>query len=396
MVLLRKLILCFMAFILTISVLPVQAAEQNTKENENQVVADVAAPHALLMEVSTGTVLMAKAADEKVHPASVTKIMTMLLVLEAVEDGRISLEDMVTTSEHAASMGGSQVYLEPYEKQTVETLLKCVSIASANDAAVTLAEYISGSEGDFVKKMNERAAELGMTNTHFVNCCGLDEDEHLTTARDVALMSREILRNHPQIHEYCTIWMENITHTTAKGSFEFGLTNTNKLVKQYEYATGLKTGYTSASGFCVAASAKKDDIELVAVIMGGADSASRFQDAITLLNSGFACCSLYRDENRKALKKLTVEGGIVDEVGLEYAGEFAYVSTDGRNLSQVEKILELPESLEAPVPKGETVGRMVYKLGGEELGYTDIRTAHSVEQAGYRDYIEKTFRIFLL
>ncbi len=396
MILLRKLILCFMAFILTISALPVQAAEQNTRENENQVVADVAAPHALLMEVSTGTVLMAKAADEKVHPASVTKIMTMLLVLEAVEEGRISLEDMVTVSEHAASMGGSQVYLEPYEKQTVETLLKCVSIASANDAAVTLAEYISGSEGDFVKKMNERAAELGMTNTHFVNCCGLDEDEHLTTARDVALMSREILRNHPQIHEYCTIWMENITHTTAKGSFEFGLTNTNKLVKQYEYATGLKTGYTSASGFCVAASAKKDDIELVAVIMGGADSASRFQDAITLLNSGFACCSLYRDENRKALKKLAVEGGIVDEVGLEYAGEFAYVSTDGRNLSQVEKILELPETLEAPVPKGEKVGRMVYKLGGEELGHTDILTAHSVERAGYRDYIEKTFRIFLL
>lgn len=163
----------------------------------DQVVADVAAPHAILMEVSTGTVLMEKAADEKVHLASVTKIMTMLLIMEALEQGKIALNDTVTVSEYAASMGGSQVYLEPYETQTVETLLKCVAVASANDAAVALAEHISGSEGDFVKKMNQKAAELGMKNTHFVNCCGLDDDAHLTTARDVAVMSREILKNHP-------------------------------------------------------------------------------------------------------------------------------------------------------------------------------------------------------
>lgn len=163
----------------------------------DQVVAEVAAPHAILMEVSTGTVLMEKAADEKVHPASVTKIMTMLLIMEALEQGKIALNDTVTVSEYAASMGGSQVYLEPYETQTVETLLKCVAVASANDAAVALAEHISGSEGDFVKKMNQKAAELGMKNTHFVNCCGLDDDAHLTTARDVAVMSREILKNHP-------------------------------------------------------------------------------------------------------------------------------------------------------------------------------------------------------
>lgn len=192
--------------------------ESRTQEDRelNQVAAEVSAPHALLMEVSTGTVLMEKAADEKVHPASVTKIMTLLLILEALEDGKIVLSDMVTVSEHAASMGGSQVYLEPYEKQTVDTLLKCIAVASANDACVAMAEYISGSEGDFVKLMNARAEELGMSNTHFVNCCGLDAEEHLTTARDVALMSRELLRNHPQIHEYCTIWMENITHQTAR------------------------------------------------------------------------------------------------------------------------------------------------------------------------------------
>lgn len=370
--------------------------EQGQREAGNQVAAEVAAPHALLMEVSTGTVLMGKAADEKVHPASVTKIMTMLLILEAIENGKIALSDTVTVSEHAASMGGSQVYLEPYETQTVDTMLKCIAVASANDACVAMAEHISGSEGDFVKQMNARAAELGMTNTHFVNCCGLDDDNHLTTARDVALMSRELLKNHPQIHEYCTIWMENIVHTTAKGSFEFGLTNTNKLIKQYEYATGLKTGYTSVAGFCVSASAKKDNIELVAVVMGGADSKSRFQDAVTLLNSGYACCSLYQDTNRAALPELSVNGGVKDQVALEYEDEFSYVSTDGSDLSQVKRSLELPESLEAPVEKGSSVGRMVYSLNGTEIGSSGIRTADGVDQAGYGDYLKRTLWIFLL
>lgn len=363
---------------------------------EDQVAAEVAAPHALLMEVSTGTVLMSKAADEKVHPASVTKIMTMLLILEAIEDGKIAFSDTVTVSEHAASMGGSQVYLEPYEQQTVETMLKCIAVASANDACVAMAEHISGSEGDFVKQMNARASELGMENTHFMNCCGLDEEGHLTTARDVAVMSRELLMNHPQIHEYCTIWMENIIHTTAKGSFEFGLTNTNKLIKQYPYATGLKTGYTSESGFCVSASAKKENIELVAVIMGGADSKSRFQDAITLLNSGFACCSLYQDVNRAALPDLSVTGGIQDTVPLVYASDFSYVSTDGSNLSDIQKKLELPDSLEAPVEKGLSVGKVVYILNGKEIGQSEILVSETIEKAGYGDYLKRTFEIFLL
>lgn len=370
--------------------------EQGQRETLNQVAAEVAAPHAVLMEVSTGTVLMGKAPDEKVHPASVTKIMTMLLILEAIESGKISLSDMVTVSEHAASMGGSQVYLEPFETQSVDTMLKCIAVASANDACVAMAEHISGSEGDFVKQMNARAAELGMTNTHFVNSCGLDDDNHLTTARDVAIMSRELLKNHPQIHEYCTIWMENIVHTTARGSFEFGLSNTNKLIRQYEYATGLKTGYTSVAGFCVSASAKKDDIELVAVIMGGADSKSRFQDAITLLNSGFACCSLYQDKNRAALPDIPVTGGVEHTAALEYEDEFSYVSTDGSDLSQVKRSLEIPEVLEAPVEKGSPVGRMVYSLNGTELGSVGIRTVSGVEKAGYGDYLLRTVRLFML
>lgn len=259
-----------------------------------------------------------------------------------------------------------------------------------------MAEHISGSEGDFVKQMNTRAAELGMTNTHFANCCGLDDDAHLTTAKDVALMSRELLLNHPQIHQYCTIWMENIVHTTARGSFEFGLTNTNKLIRQYEYATGLKTGYTSVAGFCVSASAKKDDIELVAVVMGGADSKSRFQDAITLLNSGFACCSLYRDEDREALPDMPVLGGVEDQVALEYAEDFSYVSTDGSNLSEIRRSLELPESVNAPVQKGDSVGKVTYVLNGKSIGSARIVAACTVEEAAYRDYLKRAFHIFLL
>ena len=371
-----------------------QEPMQNTVDH--QVAAEVSAPHALLMEVSTGTVLMGKAEDEKLHPASVTKIMTLLLILEAIEEGKIALSDTVTVSEHAASMGGSQVYLEPFEQQTVETMIKCIAVASANDACVAMAEHISGSEGDFVKQMNQRAAELGMTNTHFVNCCGLDEEEHLTTARDVALMSRELLLNHPQIHQYCTIWMENIVHTTARGSFEFGLTNTNKLIRQYEYATGLKTGYTSVAGFCVSASAKKEDIELIAVIMGGADSKSRFQDAITLLNSGFACCSLYKDENRVALPDLPVVGGVEDHVALEYVSDFSYVSTDGSNMSDMKRSLEIPESVNAPVQKGDAIGQITYVLNGKVVGSSRIVAAADVGKAGYGDYIQKTFQIFLL
>lgn len=361
-----------------------------------QVSAEVTAPHAILMEVSTGAVLMEKEAKEQVHPASVTKIMTMLLILEAIEDGKAALTDTVTVSEHAASMGGSQVYLEAFEQQSVETLLKCIAVSSANDACVAMAEHISGSEEAFVNQMNARAKELGMNQTHFVNCCGLDADEHLTTAYDVALMSREILKNHPQIHDYCTIWMENITHTTARGSFEFGLSNTNKLIKQYQYATGLKTGYTSIAGFCVSASAKKDDIELIAVIMGASDSKSRFKDAITLLNNGFACCSLYKDEERPPLQEIPIVGGVAKELPLEYAGDFSYVSTDGSNLANIQKQFELPESMQAPIEEGQVVGRIIYSLDGKELGTSEILAACGIERAKYKDYFYQTIQSFFL
>ena len=234
------------------------------------------------MEASTGTIIYEKDAHSILHPASITKIMTLILIFDALDAQKISLDDVVTVSEHAASMGGSQVFLEPGETQTVDTMIKCISVASANDACVAMAEFIAGSEDAFVAQMNERAAGLGMKDTNFVNCCGLDVDNHMTSAYDVALMSRELITKHPQIHNYSTIWMENITHVTKKGSSEFGLTNTNKLIKQYAYATGLKTGSTGLAKYCVSATAEKDNIKLIAVIMAAPDYKVRFADAAHL------------------------------------------------------------------------------------------------------------------
>ena len=256
----------------------------------------IESPSAILMEASTGTVLYEKAADEKRSPASVTKIMTALLIFEAIEDGKLKLTDEAVTSAHAKSMGGSQVYLEEGEKQTVDTLLKCIMISSGNDAAVTMAEHIGGTEEEFVNRMNQRAQELGMKNTHFVDCCGLTEDpNHYTTARDIAIMSRELVTRFPQIYDYTTVWMENITHVTRQGTKEFGLTNTNKLLRSYEGCKGLKTGSTSIAKYCLSATAVRGGIELISVIMTAPDSKTRFANAAELLNYGFGKCTLYTD-----------------------------------------------------------------------------------------------------
>lgn len=355
---------------------------------------EVSAPSAILMEASTGEIIYEKDADTARPPASVTKIMTMLLIFDAIADGKIKLEDQVSTSEFAASMGGSQVFLEPGETQTVDTMLKCISVASANDACVAMAEYISGSEEEFVKQMNERAKGLGMENTHFVNCNGLDTDGHVTTARDIALMSRELLTKYPQIHDYCMIWMENITHTTKKGTTEFGLTNTNKLVRQYEYATGLKTGSTGLAKFCVSASAKKNDIELVAVIMAAEDSKARFRDATTLLNYGFGKCQLYKDENPEKLKEIEVKGGVKESVPCEYGKTFSYLDTTGANLAGITKKLKVKKSLDAPVKKGDKAGSLVYELDGKEIGKVDILVYRDVKKAGFLDYLKKVVSRF--
>lgn len=357
-------------------------------EEQTEASVDITAPSAVLMESSTGTVIFEKDADTARPPASVTKVMTMLLIFDALAEGSISLDDDVTVSEYASSMGGSQVFLEPGEIQTVETMLKCIAVASANDACVAMAEYICGNEEEFVNRMNERAAGLGMENTHFVNCNGLDAEGHVTSARDIALMSRELITKYPQVHDYSMIWMENITHTTNKGTSEFGLTNTNKLVRQYEYATGLKTGSTGEAKFCVSATAEKDGIELIAVVMAAENSKDRFADAVKLLNYGFGKCQLYTDESEEGIAPAVVEKGVEDTVNVYRAEPFSYLDTTGANLSAVERTVEMEESVPAPVKKGDTVGAIVYTLEGNEIGRTDILAAEDIEEASFLDYLK--------
>lgn len=344
----------------------------------------------ILMEASTGTVIYESNADEKLSPASITKIMTLILIFDNINSGKITLSDTVTTSAYAKSMGGSQVFLEEGEIQTVETLIKCITIASGNDASVAMAEHIAGSETEFINQMNERAAQIGMTNTHFEDCCGLtDSQNHYTSARDVAIMSRELITKYPEIFNYSTIWMENITHVTNKGSSEFGLANTNKLLKQYEWATGLKTGSTSLAKYCLSATARKNDIDLIAVIMAAPDYKVRFSEAISLLNYGYANCKLYKSINDDKLNNISVKGGIDNELGCRYSGDFAYLSTTGENVDSIEKKIILSEDLEAPVYEGDIVGRAEYCLGDKVVGSVDILADTTIEKAGFKEYFKK-------
>ena len=372
------------------------AQSEGGAETEAQAAIEISAPSAILVEASTGAVIYEKDADTARPPASVTKVMTMLLIFDALEAGSIRLEDEVTTSEYAASMGGSQVFLEPGETQTVDTMLKCIAVASANDACVAMAEYICGSEGEFVRRMNERAEGLGMGNTNFVNCNGLDAEGHATSARDIALMSRELITKHPQISDYAMIWMENITHNTSKGTSEFGLTNTNKLVRQYEYATGLKTGSTGEAKFCVSATGEKNGIELIAVIMAAENSKDRFADAVKLLNYGFGKCQLYTDESASEVQNADVAGGVADTVSVERGGEFSYLDMTGANMAAIEKRTEMEKDISAPVKKGDVLGHIVYTLDGNEIGSTELIAGENVEKAGFIDFFKKASEMVFL
>ena len=365
------------------NVLPVKAA------------VEISAPSAILLEASTGQVIYEKNATERRSPASITKIMTLLLIFEALSEGKVSLQDEVVTSAYAKSMGGSQVFLEEGETQTLETMIKCIVIASGNDASVAVAEHIAGSEADFVEKMNAKATELGMVDTHFEDCCGLtDSDDHYTTAKDVAIMSRELTVKHPEIFTYARIWMEDIIHVTRQGSSTFTLSSTNKLLKWYQWTTGLKTGSTAKAKFCVSATASRDGMDLIAVIMGAPDPKERFHDAEKLLNYGFSVSNLYVDENKEPLPQMRVEGGVEESVSLHYAEKFRYLDITGRDLSAVEKELKLPESVEAPVTEGETAGLAVYRIGGEEIGRVAVLYDVSVEKAGFGDYFKKVLDVY--
>ncbi len=358
---------------------------------------EITSDAAVLIEGSTGQIIYEKNKDEKLRPASVTKVMTLLLIFEAIDSGKIKLTDQVTVSEHAASMGGSQVYLEPFETQDVNTLIKCISIASANDASVAMAEMLAGSEESFVAMMNERAKELGMLNTNFVNACGLDEDNHYTTAYDIALMSRELITKHPEISQYATVWMDTFVHTTRKGQTEFGLTNTNKLIKQYNGITGLKTGSTGLAKYCLSATAKRNGMDMIAVILAAPSTKVRFSEAAKLLDYGFANCSIFKDKNEDlAVNPIPVKQGIADSVGYRVKDEFSYVCLKGTNPADIQKEITIAENIVAPIAENFKVGEITYTLNGKKIGSVDIVAAETVEKAKFKDYFNFAFKKFLL
>ena len=330
---------------------------------------------AVLMEANTGEILFEQNADEALPPASVTKVMTLLLVMEAIEAGRIKLDDTVTTSEKAASMGGSQIYLELGEQMSVEDMLKSVIIASANDAACALAEFVSGSESAFVKMMNERAAELGMENTTFENTNGLDDtaENHLTSAKDIAIMSRELIK-HKKILEYSSIWMDTVRNGL------FGLTNTNRLVRYYPGCTGLKTGSTSKAGFCVSATAERDGMSLICVIMGAESGDERNKAASTLLDWGFANYAVF-EHSPQEIDPIRVLGGVKNSVKVAYE-PFSLVSEKSK-ASKIEYKTELPDSVSAPIKNGDKVGEVVFTLDGKEVGRSDVYATEDVEKIGF-------------
>lgn len=349
---------------------------------------DVTAPSAILMEPVSGKVLFEKNADEKRACASITKVMTLLLTMEALEQGKLSLDETLTASEHAASMGGSDIWLKPGEEMTVDDLIKATVIMSANDAAVVLAERIAGSEDSFVEQMNRRAKELSMTNTTFKNCNGLDEEGHLTTARDVAIMSAELLR-HPKIRDYTTIWMD-----TVRGG-ETQLVNTNKLLKSSNGITGLKTGTTSQAGSCISATAERDGMQLVAVVLGCDTTQHRFSDAAALLNFGYGNWTVVTPETPE-LPKLSVVNGLEQEVSVKAVLPESILTEKGVS-SELKTETELPESVEAPVEKGQKLGKVMFLTqDGKKLSETEIVADASVGQLDYGACLSRLFRCLLM
>ncbi len=388
-------ILLIPLLVLHFSFSPVFATDAGGEKNEQTVPTEEASPSldlncksAILIEATTGQVLYEQNADEALPPASVTKVMTLLLVMEAIDEGKIKLDDTVSTSAHAASMGGSQIFLKEGEEMSVEDMLKSVVIASANDAACALAEFVSGSEEAFVARMNERAGELGMKNTTFENTNGLDDtaEKHLTSARDIAIMSAELIK-HEKILEYSSIWMD----TVRDG--QFGLTNTNRLVRFYRGCTGLKTGSTAKAGFCISATAERDGTKLVAVIMGAESRDIRNAAAVSLLDWGFANYGVYT-HGGEALDGIKTIGGVKNSLKAECA-EFSCVLEKSR-IGKVEYKLELPDKVSAPIKTGDVVGKIVFTLDGEEIGRADVTAAEDIERIGFFEVWYRILTKFLL
>ena len=348
----------------------------------------ISAPSAVLIEQATGEVIYEKDAHQRMPPASVTKVMTMLLIAEEIDAGRLSEEDTVTGSAHAASMGGSQIWLKEGEQMSVRDMLKSVAVSSANDCAVALAEHIAGSEEAFVQRMNSRAEELGLEDTHFTNCTGLLENaDHYTSAYDIAVMSRELLK-HDFIKEYTTIWMDTVRNG------EFGLSNTNKLIYYYKGATGVKTGYTSEAGHCLSASAQRDGVEYIAVILKGGSSKERFEDAKTLLNYAFANYTTIDIRPQEAIAPVPVELGESRGVQPVCAGG-GKLLIEKNQADQIQYTVELPESVPAPVAAGDKLGTVTATCGGEVLASVDLVAESAVARLTLPDIFAKMLRSLL-
>lgn len=358
--------------------LPALAAE---KQYENLTDLGLTSKSALLMEEDTGTILYEQNSHEALPPASVTKVMTLLLIYEGERDGKFEWTDTVQVSEHAASMGGSQVFLEEGETQTAADMTKSIAIASANDAAVAMAEFLAGSEEAFVQKMNERAKELGMEDTNFVNACGLDTEGHVSSAYDIALMSRELMENFPEIKEYTTTWQDSIVHKTRRGEETFGLTNTNKLIQWYDGATGLKTGSTGNALYCLSGTAERDGMGLIAVVMAAPDYKVRFREVMQLLDYGFANYAIEKGrEKGYVMGEVPVEKGMTDTVEAVVAEEISVLVPKGKE-AQWETRTELLPAVSAPVEAGTKVGELVYLRDGEEVGRVELTAGEDVAKA---------------
>ena len=373
----RLCLLAVMLFTVVILPFPVQAAQLQT-----------AGKSAALMDVATGTLLYESDSHARLAPASVTKVMTMLLIMEAVDSGKISMTDTVTASEAAAAKGGSQIYLKVGETMSVSDMLKSIAVSSANDCACAMAEHIAGSEEAFVAQMNQRAAELGMLDTHFVNCTGLDDgenaSEHKTSAYDIALMSRELMKNHPDIKKFTTIWMDTVRNGT------FGLSNTNKLVRFYQGATGLKTGFTSGAGYCLSATAQRDGMELIAVVMGADTSANRNAACKQLLDYGFANYAVIQPELAEP-EPVAVKLGKADTVEA-VLGDGSGILIDKAQKNAVAMELSLEGPVTAPVSQGQRLGTLTIRAGEQVLKEVPLVASEGVERLSFGDLFTRVFQ----